>query len=256
MSIGLAQGPLPFVVFALSLATLFAALVGLWRVSRSRALPGGQGARLFLIAGGALAAWYGLAVRLGLLGVFRVDPSVYRPVNPLAALLPVLAGSLILPRIGPFRQLFAALPHGGIIALHVLRLGFGVAFLVALGQGRLPSQWALPVGLGDIVIGGLAPLVALAVARQAPGWRGLALIWNFAGLLDFLDAVVLVNLAQTTPIQRLFFTPSLNLIGEFPQSLLPAFVVPLFVLLHLFSLYRLLRQPRPAAQPRLVGANR
>lgn len=47
---------------------------------------------------------------------------------------------------------------------HVFRIA-AVAFLITLALGHLPALFALPAGLGDIVTGIAAPLVARKLAR-------------------------------------------------------------------------------------------
>src|SRR6266540_3466143 len=65
----------------------------------------------------------------------------------------------------------------GIIWLQTYRMA-GLMFLFPfLYYGIVPAAFAIPAGLGDFVTGALAPLVALAVARQRPTrstgpWRG------------------------------------------------------------------------------------
>jgi len=218
--------PAIVLVVGLSVLLLATALAGVYLASRSPSVPPGQRAVVFLTVGGTLVTWFALVFALGLGGAFRITTAEeFRPTLLLAVLLST-ALAYILPRwLEPFRLVLNAVPPHWLIAVHVFRVGFGAVFLLQLAQGLLPAEFALPVGAGDVVVGAAAPLVGYLVLTQRPGWRAAALIWNLAGMLDFLDTVAIVTLAAPGPYQQLVLTPPL-IPGVFPQSLLPTFVVP------------------------------
>ena len=62
-------------------------------------------------------------------------------------------------------------PQSWVVGVQFYRV-LGVIFLLLNAQGRLPSLFALPAGAGDIAVGLLAPIVALAYARGVVGPRG------------------------------------------------------------------------------------
>ena len=72
------------------------------------------------------------------------------------------------------------------MALQVWRVG-GLFFLVEWARGHLPGGFALPAGIGDVLVGLTAPLVAAGLARHQ-GERAFAW-WNGLGLLDLVVAV-------------------------------------------------------------------
>ncbi len=74
--------------------------------------------------------------------------------------------------------------------------------------------------------------------RSRPGSRLLAGIWNIAGIADLVLAVTLGFLTSPSPFQRLAFSLP-NELTAFPLVLVPTFAVPLAILLHLVSLWRL-----------------
>jgi hypothetical protein len=135
----------------------------------------------------------------------------------------------------------ASLPT--IIGVQLYRI-IGLVFVILLAQGQLPAHFALPAGWGDIVVGLSAPLVALALARGAPGGRTLATAWNVFGLLDLVVAV-----GMGTGFLAPFLAPDLGprvpptpAMGVFPLVLVPTFAVPMSVLLHVVALWRLRRE--------------
>ncbi|MDP8960575.1 MAG: MFS transporter, partial [Actinomycetota bacterium] len=54
----------------------------------------------------------------------------------------------------------------------------GAMFLVAFAQDRLPAEFALPAGIGDVAVGLTAPLVAYGLVRRRRWSRRAALTWN------------------------------------------------------------------------------
>ena len=63
----------------------------------------------------------------------------------------------------------------------------GVVFLVLMARGQMPALWALPAGIGDILVAVTAPWVARHVGM--PAGKRRAIIWNLFGMADLIVAV-------------------------------------------------------------------
>jgi hypothetical protein len=98
----------------------------------------------------------------------------------------------------------------------------GAIFLVMYVQGRMPAAFALPAGAGDVAIGLLAPIVAVAYARGVPGRESLVMGWNLLGLLDLANAITTGFLTSPSPLQVLSFDAPNQLITEYPPGSHPA----------------------------------
>ena len=114
-------------------------------------------------------------------------------------------------------------------------------FRSLLTAGRLPAQFALPAGWGDIAVGISAPVVAFAYSRGLGGSTALVRAWNVFGLLDLAVAVGTGFLTSPSPIQALALDSPNELISDFPLVLVPVFAVPASVMLHVVSLAKLSR---------------
>jgi hypothetical protein len=147
------------------------------------------------------------------------------PLLPLAIVLPLLIGLPILLRSNTIGQMLDAAPPSWLVGLQVYRV-FGSVYLTGWLAGNLPAIPAVPTGAGDMLVGLLALPVALLLASPARGARGVAVAWNVLGILDMVDAVTLNTL--TTPGAL-----------PYPLVLIPAFGVPLSLLLHALSLRQL-----------------
>ena len=198
-----------------------------------------------------LAVWYIAAVTLSATWFFRASPDRL-PTIAMAIFGPLLVGTLVLYSLG------ARVPEKALvtlIAFQMVRI-MGFEFVLVYLGGKLPGQFSLPAGIGDAFIGVTAPLVALAVARKIEGWRKLAVLWNFLGLLDLAIAVTMGVLTAPSPLQAVAGTVAGTGVDSFfisvlPLSLIPTFGVPLAAIGHLLCLdgLRHARSPQRVLRP-------
>jgi hypothetical protein len=70
------------------------------------------------------------------------------------------------------------------------------------------------------------------------------LAWTVIGFVDFLTAVFLGAASQPgTPIRLFFEAPGTALLGDLPWRFIPAYYVPMFLILHIAIFMRLLSRP-------------
>lgn len=234
----------------------------LWRILAAgvsaAALPAATARTARVSIGAFLAAWLGAALLLApspesLVGQ---DPFTLTPLIPLFNVLPlaIIAAAF---RFSPvLRRIVAATPLPSLIGIQFYRV-LGAVFLVLMVLGQLPAYFAVPAGWGDVAVGLAAPLVAVAVARQASGARALAIGWNLVGLLDLLVAVGMGTgrLAPYLAPELGAHVPAAAAMGMYPLILVPTFAVPLSVALHLVTLGRL-REARVAGGTLATGSAR
>lgn len=185
-----------------------------------------------LIAAAVLAVWFALVVALGADGVF-VSPPGALPL-PIAAAVsaPVIAFLLALRLSRRFRQLVLSIDLRLTVGIQAWRFaGFG--FLALYAYGVLPGMFALPAGIGDIAIGVTAPWLLLALGRRPRFAISRTFVaWNLLGVLDLVVAVctgVLGSVLALGVPGELTMRP----MAELPLVLIPGFLVPVFVMLHL-----------------------
>lgn len=197
--------------------------------------------------GAALLLWFAVLLPAGVAGAFTGA----RPLLVgLGAATPLLAAALAIARWPALRAGLDGVPLSSLIAVHVVR-GFGVFFVLLYAGGRMSGPFGPVAGWGDVAAAATAPLVAWAVVRETPSWRGLVLGWNALAVADLIIAVTLgVTSAPTSPLR--FFTegPGTAPMGSLPWVLIPTFIVPLLLLIHVAVFRRLwLRRPAPRARP-------
>src|SRR5215207_2456403 len=187
---------------------------------------------LTVTAAAVLGGWIVVSALLARSGVYLQDPGEAIPWF-LVAVAGTLISLLLATRIPLVSRILADPSTPARLALpHTLRV-VGALFLIVMAQGHLPAAFALPAGLGDIVIGIAAPFVTRRLARGT-GHTG-AVRFNLLGILDLVVAGIigflLLGLVEVTPS-----TAPLTLL---PLALIPTAAVPLAVALHIVSLRRL-----------------
>lgn len=201
--------------------------------SRDEWRQGGLVPASFAILGGWLVLTYVLAAA----GVYRAGEERLPTILP-AILGPILAGWFLVAR--SLRSAVEAVPQEALLAAQTPRVLGGV-FLALAAMGALPPHFALPAGIGDVLVGALAPFVAWAYRSNPGRGRRLAVGFNLLGLADFALAVGIGFSAAPSPFRLLQTAPSTELMTVLPLVLVPVFLVPLFAVIHLASLAGLLR---------------
>jgi hypothetical protein len=226
----------PYVLIG-TVAVVAAVLFGLRSTLKAAGLPVRERQRAFWGGSGLLAAWLVAALLPSWLGFYHGRPSGV-PTIQYGLLIPIVAGVALFWQWPALRRIIELVPQQWMVSIQFYRV-LGVIFLVLYAGGRLPGEFAWPAGAGDAMVGLLAPLAGIAYAR---GWRGSAgwlRAWNLLGIGDLVVAVATGFLSSPSPLQMLAFDRPNDLITSFPLVLIPVFLVPLSVLLHLASLEKL-----------------
>jgi len=194
--------------------------------------------RSLLVRIGALLATWFIAVTAAAVAGAWLDPAVPRP---LGYLIPALLLALVLWRAGWLQAAVQALSPSAIPWLQTLRIGGGLTLFAAWASGFAPWGWVAAAGTGDILVGLGAAAVAALLGTGLAWSRSAAIAWNVFGLAAMAHTMVRGLLSAPGPQQRIFETPANLVPVVFPVIYLPAFIVPLTILLHILSLQQLAR---------------
>ena len=221
---------LAVLILALTASVVVAIFLVLWREGTSA-----RDSRGAAVSGIVLAAWATLTAVLARRGFFlQTDPDRLPPVGvTLFLVLVVLAACLLASP--SLRRLLTN--QRNLILLNLWRL-VGVVFLMLMANGQMPALWALPAGIGDVIVGVVAPWIARDV--ETSQGRRRAIMFNLFGMADLVVAVGLGTMTSPGPTQVFRTTPSSALATQFPLVLVPTFLVPLAFALHVVSLSQLL----------------
>ena len=187
--------------------------------------------RLFAVT---LISWFLVALALGLAGAYKAAPDRI-PTIQYGIFIPFLIGASLIWRSPAVGRIIDAVPQPWIIGVQLYR-ALGVIFLILYVTDKMPGLFAWPAGVGDVIVGLLAPVVALAYARDARN-AGRVTAWNVLGILDLVVAITTGFITSPSPLFS--YEPPNELIAIFPLVLIPVYLVPLSLLLHLASLAKL-----------------
>jgi hypothetical protein len=187
----------------------------------------------WLIGSAAFSFAWLLAILLLASNDFFGSSSVTPPRIPTALTLTLLFGYLLLLSAS-FRAAIAAIPQHWLIGIQAFRV-LGAVFLVRYAQGELPGVFALPAGIGDVLTGLFAPVVAYWWYTGKPYARTAAIAWNLFGMADLVNAVAIGALLGGNGI-------------VFPIVMIPIYAVPRAFLIHSYSLIGLLRKSSATAE--------
>jgi hypothetical protein len=197
--------------------------------------------------------WEAIAQYLGAantyLATIENPPAV--PTILFGLLIPLAVAAIGLWQSESVARLVSAIPLHWLVAAQVYRVAGGI-FLVLWADGRMPWQFALPAGIGDVATGIIAVVVAARLAQNAIGARRATYVWCLFGIADLVVAITMG--AMTSPGQaHLVALDAPNLLATaYPLVMVPTFAVPLALMLHGLVLWRLRRGA--AATGRLAAA--
>src|ERR671923_1604007 len=117
-----------------------------------------------------------------------------------------------------------------LIAVQTYRI-LGIAFLWGMTQGILDPAFAIPAGVGDILIGVTAIPFAVFLWKGYSWSKYSVVVWSVLGIADLVNAVTLGVITNPD-----FSTSTM---ATFPWILVPTVGVPLALALHGITLYRL-----------------
>jgi hypothetical protein len=117
-----------------------------------------------------------------------------------------------------------------LIAVHTWRI-VGIVFLWGMTQGLLDPAFAIPAGVGDILIGVTAIPFAIFLWKGYSSSKYAVVVWSVLGIADLVNAITLGVITNPD-----FGTSTM---ATFPWILVPTVGVPLALALHGITLYRL-----------------
>jgi hypothetical protein len=236
------SAPITVAIVATDAVLTVLILLGLAYVARVERRP-----PILVIGGAAIIGWVALAIVLARAGFWETSPDDALPPPPTIAFgiaVPTILGSLLL-RSRTFKRWISHVPLHLLVGVQIYRV-IGVLFLIAYAQDDMPAQFALPAGIGDILVGLTAVIVAVVLLKHGEQRaRPTVLAWCAFGILDLVVAVATGLLTAPSPIQQLALDAPNAAIVSYPFVLTPTFVVPVSIMLHLYVIARLRTAPAP-----------
>src|ERR1700751_5568429 len=178
----------------------------------------------------AFIGWLAVAQYLGAANTYFTAADTAVPTVLFGLLIPLAVAAIALWRSESIARLVSAIPLHWLLAAQVYR-GAGGIFLVLWASGRLPWQFALPAGIGDVTTGIVAVVLAARLAQDAIAAHRATYVWSLFGIADLVVAIAMG--AMTSPGQAHLLAleaPNL-LVTAYPLVIVPTFAVPLALML-------------------------
>jgi len=196
-----------------------------------------------LLVSVVLALWLGLVLLLGSQGAFVGGPDspplpiFFGLATPLALFFAAYFGW------SAFREFILSADLRLVTAIQGWRWA-GLGFLSLYAHDILPGLFALPAGLGDMAVGITAPWILLGFLRDKSFVTSRRyVIWNLMGILD-LTVAVSMGVICSGFFRGLPLNVTTSAMGQLPLVLIPAYLVPVFIMLHFTALSQVRRAVR------------
>ena len=176
----------------------------------------------------------GAAIATGLVvaDVYRYTPGSI-PLLAAGLAAPVVLGTQAL-LFKPVHAMVQNLNPAWLVSLQFLR-SFGLIFPILADLGHLPRLFASAAGYGDIAVGVLAPTAAYLWCTSPRFGRKAVIAWNIFGIFDIFGLAITTYLIGLPGlISAAEVSPSSAPMNAFPLALIPGFIAPFFVLLHIY----------------------
>jgi TRAP-type C4-dicarboxylate transport system permease small subunit len=107
-----------------------------------------------------------------------------------------------------------------------------------MDMGLLSAEFALSASYGDMIVGLLALAMVYLLAKRKTYARALVIGWNVLGLLDFVSALTAGGM-YIVPFSAQIAASGVSLFYLNYVLIVPSFGVPLYALLHIYSLFQM-----------------
>src|SRR5215470_5527096 len=171
----------PFILSGMALV-ITSVLLGFRRALAGAAWPEADRTKAFWSVAALLLGWFAIATLTSVTGIYR-PPSGRPPTIQYGLLIPIVVGMLLFRGWPLLRRTLAIIPNAALVGVQFYRV-LGVIFLVLYAGGHLPGLFALPAGVGDVLVGILAPFAAAACARSPQAGVNNVRLWNLLGISD------------------------------------------------------------------------
>src|SRR3981081_44520 len=166
-------GYLPPYILSGTAAIVVAVLIGLHRALKRARWPDQDRRHAVLSLAMLLVGWFSATLLLSWFEFYRGTSSRV-PTIQYGVLIPIIVGVLLAWKWKMLGRVIEAVPQEWIVGVQFYR-ALGLIFLLLYAVGRVPGVFALPAGVGYVIVGRVAPIVGIAYARNPSSAAGLVL---------------------------------------------------------------------------------
>lgn len=168
------------------------------------------------------------------LGFFR-DFSTLPPKPVMAILIPVILLFLIsFTKTG--KWLLTLTPVYWLILFQSFRIVVEIILWLTYKKGLIPVQMTFEGRNYDVLIGLLAPVATWLMIKNPLRWKKISITYNLIGLVLLFNILFIAVLSMPTKFRYFMNEPANTIVAEFPYIYLPAVLVVLAAIMHIWSI--------------------
>ena len=216
-----------------TILSLRAVIMGLRSALLRTNIPIQKGRILTLAVAVGILVWLaftGFLAQSGFLSNWDARPPRV-PLVPLFALLVLIA----IFRTQTFKKFMEVTPAYWIVGMQTFRIFVELCFYGLYKAGAAPQLVTFEGNNFDILVGITAPFIALGIYKFNLGPRAV-IIWNTLGLGILINTIFVLITAHPGPLHVERGGQTFIAFSTWPFIWIPAFLAPLAVFLHLFSI--------------------
>ena len=216
-----------------TILSLRAVIMGLRAALLRTDIPLQKGRIITLAVAVGILVWLGFTgflAQSGFLANWEARPERI-PLVPLFALLVLIA----INRTPIFAKFLKATPRYWIVGMQTFRIFVELCFFGLFKAGVAPQLVTFEGNNFDILVGISAPFVAFAIYKFNLGARAV-IVWNTLGLGILINTIFVLITAHPGALHIDRGGQTFTAFATWPFIWIPAFLAPLAVFLHLFSI--------------------
>src|SRR5438552_3045283 len=211
----------PFIALVTAVAVLLA--VGAGAAARRAGMSPAAARGWMLRTAAVVAIWMAVTGLAGASG--RLLDFMAMPPRVFFVIAPSLALAVALPLSGGLDRLLRAAPPAWLLVAQLFRLPVELCLWRMHGAGLIARMMTFEGSNFDILTALSAPLFAWLCFGGGRSRRGLAVLWNWAGITLLTNVVVRGMLSAPTRFQVFHTAPPNAIIARFPFIWLPCVLV-------------------------------
>lgn len=213
-------------------------------VHRNEYISTKQSYQIYAILG-ALSIWACISGHLGMEGHYRTETFLRSLPGYWITQVPVLI--IMIPWIvskavrDAINSIIDHTPLYKIMAFEAVRI-LAIGAVIKAYQGEFSAFFAYSIGVLDLVFGVLAMIATILIYREKWNQRAAIYINLFGFLLIAPLGMTFINMGLPGIFNVVEESPGMESIFQFPMVLAPTFVVPVFVVVNLLVVVRLIKR--------------
>jgi len=187
----------------------------------------------------AILVWIILQLILTNSGLYIQHMSEMPPKIIVFGVIPIVALFLLMFKNNQTKRFIDSLPLDRVTGIHLVRIIVEIGlYYVHIGQ-KIPKIMTFAGQNFDILAGLTAPIIIYLSLNKKKLSNTFILAWNIISLGLLFYIILLAFLSAPSPLQQLAFDQPNIAIFMTPYSLLPTFIVPMVIFMHLVSIRQL-----------------